>query len=320
MLGNGFAISDAIQFLQYADSKEQTSQMNKQLQNGMPLHEVLLKHHFDANACSQIYFAEKHGEMIPALKEAGQYLLKKHEDRQTLWKLIRYPLLLMVILVLVAGLVRNILLPQFESIYQALNYTPPGSLKFFLNAIEQAPIILLSLLLFLSAAASCLYVYLKKKLPVKRAAWLSKIPVYRFYYKNYYSQFLAREWSFLLKSGFSIYEILHIMESQNFRPLLRDTAILLREKLLAGQTFSAALSSVDFLENQFVELVRHGEKNGRLDRELYYFSRISLKKMEEKAQNAFQIIQPVVFMLIGVFLVAIYLSILFPMFQMIDAV
>ncbi|GER68361.1 competence protein ComGB [Weizmannia acidilactici] len=320
MLENGFAISEAISFLQYADAKQDVGSMNKQLQNGVPLHEVLLKHRFDANACSQIYFAERHGEMVPALKEAGAYLLKKHQDYHTFWKLVRYPLVLIVALFAAAGFVRSILLPQFEQMYLSLDYTPSRNLRLFLAVMEQAPKWMLIFVLASLFSASFLHFYLKRKNPLDQAAWLSHIPVSRFYYKSYYSQFLAREWSFLLKSGFSVYEILHMMESQNFRPLLRDTAKFLRDKLLAGQTFSNALSTVSYIEPQLVVLVRHGEKNGRLDQELYYYSQISMKKMEEKIQNLFQLIQPVVFVMIGIFLVAIYLSIMLPMFQMIDAV
>ncbi|MDT9756207.1 competence type IV pilus assembly protein ComGB [Heyndrickxia coagulans] len=320
MLENGFPIADAIDFLGHVDGELNARSMNKQLQNGTPLHDVLLKHRFDANACMQIYFAGRHGEMVAALKEAGAYLLKKHEDALAFWKLIRYPLILAAALFIATAFVRNVLLPQFEHMYVAMDYKPSRNLRLFLAIMEQAPHDILVLSNFLFLFFTLFFLYFKRKKPLAQAAWLSRLPVSRFYYTSYYSQFLAREWSFMLKSGFSVYEILHVMESQNFKPLWRDTAKYVREKLLAGETFSHALASVPFIEPQLVILVRHGEKNGRLDQELYYYSQISLKRMEEKIQSLFGLIQPVVFIFIGFFLVAIYLSIMLPMFQMIDAV
>ncbi|MBE6183764.1 competence type IV pilus assembly protein ComGB [Heyndrickxia ginsengihumi] len=322
LLTNGFSISEAIQFLQHIDPKGNyfSHFILEELQKGIPLHEVLLKEKFDKNACSQIYFAEKHGHMIEALKEAGNYLLKKHKDITTLWKLLRYPILLLIILFIVVSLLKTILLPQFESIYESLNYTPTKQLQLFLYLMQHIPnyflyFILLFIIMFLT-----FFSYIYRKSPIERARWLSKIPFYNFYYKHYNSQFLAREWSFLLKSGFSIHEILLLMESQHFRPLLRDTAKELHHQLLLGKTISEAFTNIVFIEKQFVILIRHGEKNGKLDQELFYYSQISLKRMEEHIHTIFQIIQPIIFMIIGIFLIAIYMSILFPMFQMIDAV
>ncbi|MGE8204502.1 competence type IV pilus assembly protein ComGB [Heyndrickxia sp. NPDC080065] len=322
MLDNGFILAEAIDFLQQLETKTlvNSQEMLKDLQNGLPIYEVLGNRNFDKKACTQLYFADKHGNLANVLKEAGQYLIKKHQDRITFMKLLQYPLILIFLLAFVLLLLKSFLLPQFEQLYTSMDYRPTVTVSFLIYFMKNAQYYIV-LFLFLSIFVCILiYLVLAKKTSIERALWISKIPIIRFYFKLFTSQFLAREWSFLLQGGFSINEILDMMASQSFRPLMQEMAENIRKELTLGSSFSSSLSKLKFLDSQFITVAMHGEKNGRLDHELLFYSRFSVMQIEDNIQKVFRILQPLMFILIGILVIAVYLSILLPMFEMIDSI
>jgi competence protein ComGB len=322
MLRNGFSMAEAIDFLGRIDQKGNTltRSMLRSLQDGINFHEILDEEHFDKRACAQIFLAEKHGNIANALEEAGNYLLKKDDERQTLMKLLQYPLILIGILIFILFMMKNLLLPQFSDLYSSMNYHPSPIIQLLTYLMENAPLyfFIVAVCLLLLILISIFYFF--KKTPITRAKWISRIPIVRLYFRLFNSQFMARECSFLLQSGLSINEVLTCMASQNYRPLVRDIAELVRKELTLGFSFSDSLSNFSFYDPQFLIVIRHGEKNGRLDQELLYYSRFCLGQIEERIQKVFKILQPAMFIFIGLLVLAVYMSIMLPMFDMIDSI
>ncbi|WP_181294715.1 competence type IV pilus assembly protein ComGB [Heyndrickxia sporothermodurans] len=322
MLENGFTLAEAIDFLDHLDSTASlhSQKMLKDLQNGIPFYEVLSQRNFDKKACTQLYFADKHGNLSNVLVEAGGYLIKKHQDRLTFLKLLQYPVILIFLLIFVLLLLKNFLLPQFEILYSSMNYRPTKIVSIFIYLMNNAQFFIGCILSLFIIFSLLIYYALNKKTSIQKATLISKIPIVRFYYKLFTCQFLAREWSYLLQGGFSIIEILEMMRSQSFRPLIREIAEKIRIDLTTGLSFSHSLSDMAFLDQQFITVTIHGEKNGRLDHELLFYSKYCLLRMEENIQKIFRILQPIMFIFIGCMIIAVYLSILLPMFEMIDSI
>lgn len=322
MLENGFTLAEAIDFLDHLNTTASwhSQQMIKDLQNGIPIYEVLSERNFDKKACTQIYFADKHGNLPDVLIEAGGYLIKKHQDRLMFLKLLQYPIILIFLLIFVLLLLKNFLLPQFEVLYSSMNYRPTKTVSIFIYFMKNAQFFIGYILCFFIISSFLIYFSLNKKTSLQRANLFSKIPIVRFYFKLFTCQFLAREWSYLLQGGFSIIEILEMMRSQSFRPLIREMAEKIRIDLTKGLSFSHSLSELDFLDEQFITVTIHGEKNGRLDHELLFYSKFCLLQIEENIQKVFRILQPIMFLFIGCMVIAVYLSILLPMFEMIDSI
>ncbi|MBS4199659.1 type II secretion system F family protein [Bacillus sp. FJAT-49732] len=322
MLSNGFTLLEVLQFFSKLDNKNYhlMASMIDDLKSGHKIHEVFLKHHFDQGACIQLYFSEKHGYLAEALLESGEYLQRKDEERKKFIKLMQYPLILIFILLFVAILLNTLLLPRFQYLYQSMGYEPTVGIKLVLHLMQNIP----SYLLLLFILCSVLYFIVKqifqKKSALEIASTLSSLPVISSFYKLYQTIFISREWGYLLRSGFSINEIINIMESQMYKPLLHESAQQLKKMLLIGHSFADALSNLSFIEREMIFIVNHGDKNGRMDKELLYYSNHCLQKLEEKTENIFLIIQPVIFSIIGIVIVVIYMSIFFPMFQMMDAI
>lgn len=60
------------------------------------------------------------------------------------------------------------------------------------------------------------------------------------------------------------------MLTQPFQPLLKESAGEIKSMLKIGYSFSEALIHLGFLEEELIEIVAHGEQNGKLDSELLF--------------------------------------------------
>ncbi|MFB9829599.1 competence type IV pilus assembly protein ComGB [Lederbergia wuyishanensis] len=322
MLNNGFTLLEVLQFFSKLENKHYAlmNSMIDDLKSGHKIHEVFLKHQFDQSACIQLYFSEKHGFLAEALLESGEYLKRKDNERKKLIKLLQYPLILIIILLFVAILLNTLLLPRFQYLYQSMGYEPTVGIKLVLHIMQNIPTYLIVIFIF------CFVMYLgakqifQKKSALEIAAFLSSLPLIKSFYKLYQTIFISREWGYMLRSGFSTNEIIAIMESQLYRPLLHESAQQLKKSLLIGHSFGDALSNLSFIEKEMIYIVNHGDKNGRMDKELLYYSNHCLQKLEEKTENIFLIVQPIIFTIIGIVIVIIYMSIFFPMFQMMESI
>lgn len=322
MLQNGFSMGDAIGFLGRMDQKGSTftHAMLRKLQDGIPIHEILSEEQFDKKACAQVFFAEKHGNIALALKEAGNYLIKRDNERKTIMKLLQYPFVLIGILILILSLLKNLLLSQFADLYTTMDYHPSPLIRFFTQLMEKGPLYISTFCVMVFLGFLSFRMYFSKNTPVKKAEWFARIPVIRFYFRLFNSQFLARECSFLLQSGLSINEVLACIASQHYRPLMKNIAELIRQDLTLGYSFSNSLSKFSFYDPQLIIVIQHGEKNGRLDQELQFYSRFCLGHIEEKIEKIFKILQPIMFIIIGLLVLAVYMSIMLPMFDMMDSI
>ncbi|MBS4176351.1 competence type IV pilus assembly protein ComGB [Lederbergia citrea] len=322
MLNNGFTLLEVLEFLGKLDRKksEMFQSLIHGLQKGQPIYEVFLSHYFDSQVCAQMFFAEKHGYLSAALQESGKYLMRKDEERKKLLKILQYPIILLIVLIFVAILLKSMLLPRFQLLYGSMGYEPSSGIKLVLHLMQNTPYYFLSISFLIFATIIMTKLIFRKKTALEIAEFYSSLPFIKSFYTLYQTIFLSREWSFLLKSGFSMNEIIAIMETQNFRPLLRETAEELKKMLLLGYSFSDALSNISFIENEMVLIVAHGEQNGRLDNELLYYSNICLQQLEAKTMKILLVVQPIIFSFIGLMVAVIYMSIFFPMFQIIESI
>lgn len=322
LLEHGFTLMETLEFLSRLEKKKSSIyiDMFERLKEGIPLYEVLQEHHFDSHICSQIYFAEKHGNLSLALLESAKHLKRRDNERKKVIKLLQYPLILLSILLTIGFLLHSFLLPRLQTLYHSIHDGHERKFQFVIGLMQNVPWYLLITLCLFLFVMFLVHQTLSKKSAIEKANFYASIPYFQSFYKLYMTIFLSREWSYLIRSGFSFLEIVNMMENQSFSPLLQETAVQIKYALQSGHSFSKALSNLRFIESDMVQIVSHGEQKGKIENELLYYSEVCLQQFERKMESVFIIIQPVMFALIGLMIAFIYLSIYLPMFQMIESI
>ncbi|MBM7620152.1 competence protein ComGB [Bacillus tianshenii] len=316
---NGYALLEAIELMcihYEGDKKADLKLAINELKNGYGIHKVLEMLQFHQDVLSLLFFSQRHGNLGEAFRSAGQMLKRKRYYKQKLHTLIRYPIFLMVMVMLMLFFVQTVLLPQFTLLFQQMNISINKSIQLFFTITSKLPL----LLLFLGFLAAVLLILIKTYAnsvhPIKKISWIMKIPILRTFLTLHYSHYFSQQLSSLLASGMTINDAIGVFEQQTYNLYFKYRATEYRERLLEGEKLEKVAGTEMVFDKGLAPTILHGQKNGRLPRELEDFSGLLLDKLQRKMESALGKIQPCLFLAIGLFVLVLYLCIFIPMFQL----
>ena len=323
LLSRGYPLADAIESLSFYLDKKRKKDIKKSLEHlreGYPLYQILEQLNFNKDLVSYVYFAEQHGGLANAVIEGSEMVLKRESDFKRLKKLGSYPLFLGMLTGVLFFFVDHVLLPKFTSLFNDMNVTP----NFFMQAIYIAssvfPILLVTLLV-LSVLIMGYYFFVFRKLSsIEQKIKLARVPIAGKLLKLLYTHFFSVQLSYLFSGGLSVLDALKVFEHNSQEPFAMELGRGIISKLAMGQDLDKAIATYPIFEKELSMIVRHGQENGKLDQELYFYSRHCLKQLEERTEKGMKIIQPVLYSFIGLLVVSLYLAILLPMFQLIQGI
>ncbi len=323
LLSRGYSLAEAIESMTFYLEKKRKDEVIRsieKLREGFPLYLILEELKFKKDLVSYVYFAEQHGGLARTLTEGSDMVLKREADYQRLKRLAAYPIFLVMLTLILFFFVNKILLPKFNSLFTDMNIAPNIFMETIAAAAKILPFALYFLLGFTTFLALYYIISFKNLHPLKQKMKLVKLPFAGKLIRLFYSHFFSVQLSYLFSGGLSVLAALMVFEQNLQEPFSRELGKDLISKLAAGQDFDRAVREYPFFEAELSRIIRHGQKNGKLDQELYFYSRHCLKELEEKTEKALKTVQPILYSFIGLLVVSLYLAILLPMFQMMKGI
>ncbi|WP_210365917.1 competence type IV pilus assembly protein ComGB [Bacillus sp. REN3] len=323
LLSRGYPLAEAFESLSFYLEKKRKEDIKNSLRNlreGYPLHLILGKLGFKKELVSYVYFAEQHGSLAKAVIEGSEMVLRRNSDYQRLKRLGTYPLFLVILTGVLFYFIQQILLPKFTALFNDMDLAPNIFIR-FINASSSLLPVLSSLIVAAAIICYAFYIAVFKNIPpVKQRILLTKIPVVGKLMKLYYTHYFSSQLSYLFAGGLSVFGALKIFEENLQDDFSAELGKDLIMKLLKGQDFDEAILDYTLFEAELPRIVRHGQKNGKLDQELYFYSRHCLNQLEERTEKMMKVIQPLLYSFIGLLIISLYLAILLPMFQLIQGI
>ncbi|UAC47233.1 type II secretion system F family protein [Bacillus aquiflavi] len=321
LIERGYPLSEAIESLTFQLKEKRKKEIGdclEFLKEGRSFSYILTKLGFKEDLIGYVFFSEQHGGLANALQDGSEVMLKRRKDIERLLKLLYYPLILIFITILLFIAVENMLLPRFTSLFNTLQLEANFFMIFVKSFAEVLPIIVpvsfIIILLFLSY-----YVLFFRKLPsLQQKQLLVRLPFSGSFCKLLYTHYFAIQLSYLLSGGIPIYDALIIFEKNKKQRFYHEIGMRIRQQLVKGEKLEKIFSAYSFFEEELSKIVAHGQKNGKLDKELFFYSHYCLRKLEEKTEKGLKVVQPVLYSTIGLLIISMYLAILLPMFQLLD--
>ncbi|HSJ36606.1 MAG TPA: competence type IV pilus assembly protein ComGB [Planococcus sp. (in: firmicutes)] len=265
-----------------------------------------------------VEIAEHHGRLSQSLESIAKSYGRTEQVRIKLKNILVYPVSLLGFTSLLFLFFRMNYVPNLTELMASLQTGEEG---------KGVPGYLLKLPdLFIVAMAICLagaaaFMKLLQMQPVPRQInWLLRIPVVRNYIRLYWSHLLARELGTLVHSGISLQESLRVLRDQNHHKVIRYIAVAAESEIILGQSMSTAVERMGILSEDMPAFLRHGELTGYLGKELILYSEVQLEQIEQLTQKWLKIIQPTFFVIIAACIVAAYLAILLPMYNLVHTI
>ncbi|SFG88425.1 competence type IV pilus assembly protein ComGB [Sporolactobacillus nakayamae] len=292
-------------------------QISERLKAGNTLHETLSDYKYPKEVTSSIYFAEASGHLSEALIENGQMILRKERYVQTLRRLIRYPLFLLWILAIVLFVVGHFLLPNFIQLYHSLSLELPAITRMMLYLAEHMVLVLLVIAGFILLVAMGTIIFQHQEL-LNRIRLAARIPLLASFIKLHYTHQFAFQVGGLLRSGLTIKQSVEILSEQGTSPFLKLESKRLSEKLIQGVPLNSAIEDTVYYLPELLMIIEQGGLQSSLGNALDRFSDQLMTRMERQTKWLLSLCQPILLILIGGFVLLLFLSILLPVFHMIN--
>ncbi len=320
LLKRGYSLNGALEIVAWDEKLTgKTKTIRQCLYQGKHLDEALAEAKFHRLIVMYIYFVRINGDLLSSLKKSihmfEQRLIRLEKFKRTS----RYPLFLFIIFLILLLIIRQSILPSYIEIFRfhAQSHQTVLSMLFIFNLFITA--ILIGT--FLTVIAFVGWKIMKEKLPLEtQIDFYTRTPLLRHYVRMQTSFYFATYVGLFLKTGLSMKQIIEHLEKQEEFPIIRHYASVMLQHLNKGQYLDTLLHSFPLIDPQLADLFKKHNHIEELEKDLAAFADFLAEELEYKTRRAIMFIQPATFLLLGIFIIIIYVSLLWPMFQLLDSI
>ncbi|WP_156290808.1 competence type IV pilus assembly protein ComGB [Oceanobacillus salinisoli] len=318
LLKNGYPILQALDKIKWdRHLSASASIVINALKNGDTIDQAFEKAHFHHTITSFLYFIRANNDLEGSLEKCINMFQQRMTNARKFKQILRYPLILFVIFSLLLYIIKQSVLPSFAETFQSESSTSINYSIMFIDFLSS--FLILSIIIFITL--SLIWLLFKSYIPIEKSIQLyKKIPGYRDYLRMQSSYFFASHFSSLLKTGMSFKEILQHMSNQQKLPIISYCSKFITTQLNEGIHLSYALSRLSFLDRQLISIFQKDTDVQALEMDLSVYVEVLMEEMEMRTIKIFTLLQPIFFIIIGSFIIFIYVSLMWPMFQLIKTI
>lgn len=321
LLEEGYSIKNTLLFLEKFEKKEVKAwieSIQTGLLSGSNFQEELGEIGFSEKVCSQIYFASQYGNYGQTITRCGQQILDEQETKKKMKSLLSYPTILLFFLLIMLLVMRFLILPNMEQLFASTGEEGGIYSNKLVSIIYYSPQIIVGFILLSLVGGFLVKRKFNKISPIEQVEFLMKIPFVTPYLKDYWTHFFFFEWGHLLRNGSSFHEVVSIMQGKGASPLLQETGEVLAGEMSLGKTMKEAFAVLPFFHEEALVVVAHGENLGQLSTEMLIYAEHCQLEFSRRIEKLLEKMQPVIFSFIALMIIAIYASMMLPIFSMME--
>lgn len=265
-----------------------------------------------------VELAEVTGKLAETLEQISKQITFQADMQKKFGKVLMYPALLFVFIMGLFIAFRTYFLPNMTSMLssrsQGEQTTSIQWAKFFLHLPDYFIMLGITGVLLLIFSA----VYIQRKRVDIQLNILFKIPFIGLLWRLILTRQFARSLGNLLLTGFSLQSALDYLQKQTHQKQLAYVAEVIQARLIYGDSLCQSVQLLGYFYPKFEQFIAHGEASGLLGRELIIYCELLDAKLQNTIQLITSVIQPAMFIIIAACVIAAYLSILLPMYNLLD--
>ncbi|GAB4376468.1 MAG: type II secretion system F family protein [Calditrichia bacterium] len=270
---------------------------------------------------NSIKVGELSGTLEDTLQYLTRYLEEENEIRKNIKKAFRYPMLVVLGLVLAFLVFTSFVIPNFVPVFQAsgVELPLPTRILIAINELLTQYGLLLLLVVVAAVIGIILYIrtpggrfqfhYLMLRLPIF-GALLTKVNMTRF----------AKIYHTMNRTGIPVIKAFETMQETIDNEVYRREIALVLERIKEGEGIANSLRKSSYFSSFTAEMIAIGEKSGSLDEMLESISNYYDLEVRETVNNMSSMIEPVVTVVLGGMVLLLALAIFLPMWDMMTLV
>ncbi|MDA3131101.1 hypothetical protein GJS40_13965 [Aliibacillus thermotolerans] len=319
LLEQGYPLEEALQLFTWEEREEvknKIANMQENLRSGKKFHEVLSTYRFPADVSAYIYFSEQYGSLATGLQGAGQLYMKRIIMFRQLRRMLRYPMILLWILLFVSIVMLQFLFPQFHELFSSLHIEIPLFTKFMLQVYRYSPFIMIVLFTLFLVLFYYYFHHFRHYTASEQMKKLYRLPYLSTFISMFLTYYFSIQLSSMLKGGLSIYKAFVVFKTQHHFPFFQEEGKEISAQLEQGIPLYEVLDNREWYRREMKHVIQHGQAAGKLGDDLYHYSERVFSSLEEKVQRFLLTLQPTLFTFIGLLVLSMFLSVFLPMFQL----
>ncbi|MFY0519599.1 competence type IV pilus assembly protein ComGB [Lysinibacillus sp. UGB7] len=323
LMQEGYLFAQAISMLlpHHVEAHEEIQQLiNDKFKEGAGVTGVLETLQISKHYLVAIAIAENNGHMMEALKGVAKQMALNEATKKKLKGLLLYPIILLLFLLLLFLVFRTIFFPNIEKMVLSRSGEAGESSIEFSRYLLHLPDVLFTIGIVVVSSSIIYRFFLKRQSIVQQLRMSLKIPFINNYIRLSITRQFAAYLGSLLQSGFSLQASLQILQEQQLQPFVQHFAGRIKERVIYGDTLTQAVIFMAEWHKDFSIFVEHGEQSGYLGKELVLYSELLAEKQQLLLKRMLAFVQPTFFIIIALCIIAAYVSLLLPVYHMIELV
>ncbi|WP_036384485.1 type II secretion system F family protein [Muricauda sp. MAR_2010_75] len=322
LLKAGVHLRDSLELLRDNQKKEKFrdfyAQMLDKLDAGLSFSEILKgQKDFTEYEYYSVQIGEESGNLVKIAEELAVFFAQKNEQRRNLINALTYPLIILCTAVLVVIFMLRMVVPMFEDIFKQNGVELPTITKWIIatsNFIKDYGwIVLLGFLTFLILRKPLL-----QRASVKRK-WdhlLLRIPYVGNFIRSVYLAQFTQAVALLTSSKVPMLNSVQMVKKMiGFYPL-QDALQNMESKIMKGESLHESLKGGKIFDNKMVSLIKVAEETNQTE---FIFEKLNQQytiEVQQKSKLLSTIMEPLIIVVIGIFVGVILVSMYLPMFRL----
>lgn len=300
--------------------KEAVFEVSTDIDSGLSLSQALER---QSAVFSEFYVNMIRSAEITGRLEEAMLFLAEYLDKEVMWhsrirNALIYPITVIILFVVVAGIMLMTVFPQIEPIFKESGIQLPFITEVLLGAGSFMLKWWWSIFFIIALVIVLLVDYVESDEGKAVANEIViKIPVMGNLFKKIYVARFAEAVSVLIRGAIPLAQAVEIAGHSIQNLVYRDVLHEVAEGIKAGELFSSLLAQNEYYFPPLVsQMVAIGEGAGRLDEVLTRISTLYTREVNDILDNLVEMIQPALIAVIGIFVGLLFASILIPIYNL----
>lgn len=299
--------------------KKVIQSLAEELNSGSSFSQAIRKYPrvFSLMYANMIKAGEKAGVMDVILKRLSQFIGRELLIRDNIKSALRYPIIVFCVLILAFAGAILFVIPRFAKLYlsQGVELPLPTRILIGINQVV-TNYWMYTLIAVITVVTGTIY-FVRTQTGKKTIDFIKlNFPVFkRIFLSNTMARF-AHMLETLSRSGIQITSAMETVEKTVGNIIIGEDIAAARQKVEEGITIADALSSSKYFPAITLKMISVGEKSGALDEMLNKVAKQYDSEVEHLTKRLTAMIEPMMIVVIGAFLLLIALGIFMPMWKL----
>jgi len=322
LLKAGINLKDALALMQENQKKEKQKaffgEMVAALVSGRSFFELLKERpEFTEYEYYSVKIGEETGTLTRIVEELGKFYERKNEQRRSLTNALTYPVIILCTAVLVVIFMLRMVVPMFEDIFNQNGVELPAITRMVINASDFIKNYGWLVLVSIGTLIALRKTFSNKPwFKERKDKLLLKLPyVGNFITTVYLAQFTQAVALLTASKVPMLSSIQMVRKMIDFYPL--NKALGKVEKgVLAGTSLNVSMKESKIFDNKMISLVKVAEETNQTE---YIFERLNQQyaiEVQQKSKLLSTLLEPMIIIVIGLFVGVILVSMYLPMFKL----